>query len=148
MKTKLNQLSVSAIIPVIVTNSGTITIKDNVVTIITRKHGSTRMLTKTIPLSKVIAIEHDTQNKGTLTYVDEQGEINFKYPYELISSKTSGFVALKRIIDKKDSNKTLPTTLIVSDKYFTSVFEKGKEPEVKSGKEKKTKAEKNGSKKK
>lgn len=127
MKTKLNQLVVSAIIPTVVKEEGKITVKDNVVIFETRKHGSTRMLTKTIPFARIIAMEFDTQGKGSLIYRDDQGEVNFKHEYEPTTSKHSGFVALKRVVAKKESNQVLPTTLLVNEANFISVFEKGKD---------------------
>jgi hypothetical protein len=124
MQSKLDKLRVGAMLPeTIHEDSGTITIKDETVLIVTRKPGSTRILQKVIPLHSVISIEVDRENKGKIVYRTSGGEIIYKAEYKPAKSTIPGFVSMTKIIDEKASNKVLPTTLHVRATLFMSIHE-------------------------
>ena len=138
MQSKLDKLRVGAMLnETTVTETGQITVKGDVVCIDTRKPGSTRLLQKIIPITSVISMEIDRENRGKIIYRVPGGEIAFKGEYKPTKSVIPGFVAMAQVIEDKKGNKTLPTVLHVRSEMFTSVYESVSEDRKKSSDKKK-----------
>jgi hypothetical protein len=125
VQSKLDALVAVALFPMPVTETGEfLEINDNRIVFKCRKSGSTRILTRYIPIERVLAYSFDANMRGTLVYVDTQAEIKFK-GYKMAAPRKGGNEPVVSNFSKltTEDSKT-PLTLCVNNKYFVAVAER------------------------